>query len=77
MLGERIRQQRKELGLSLTELAKQAGISKSYLSNLERGLQKNPSIEVLKKISGYLKVDLENLISGITFSRSKQKEEEQ
>ena len=69
MLGERIRQQRIEKGISLTQFAKQSGISKSYLSNLERGLQQNPSIEVLKKISEYLNVDIEILISEIGITK--------
>jgi XRE family transcriptional regulator, master regulator for biofilm formation len=69
MLGERIRQQRIEKGISLTQFAKQSGISKSYLSNLERGLQQNPSIEVLKKISEYLNVDIEILINEIGITK--------
>ncbi|MCQ6280282.1 helix-turn-helix domain-containing protein [Bacillus sp. EB600] len=69
MLGKRIREQRIEKGISLTQFAKQSGISKSYLSNLERGLQQNPSIEVLKKISEYLNVDIEILINEIGITK--------
>ncbi|NHC39277.1 helix-turn-helix transcriptional regulator [Bacillus sp. MM2020_1] len=37
-------------------------MSKSYLSLLERGIQKNPSIEIIKKIAKVLEVDMNYLI---------------
>ncbi|MGX2961370.1 helix-turn-helix domain-containing protein [Peribacillus sp. JNUCC 23] len=45
---------RKQRGLTLSELAEKAFISKLYLSNIERSLNKNPSIQVLEKIAGFL-----------------------
>ncbi|MGQ4665879.1 helix-turn-helix domain-containing protein [Metabacillus halosaccharovorans] len=36
---------RKQKGLTLSEVAKQAKISKSYLSNIERNLNLNPSLQ--------------------------------
>jgi transcriptional regulator with XRE-family HTH domain len=36
-LGDRVRQLREEKGWSLTELADRAGISRSYLSQIEQG----------------------------------------
>lgn len=62
MIGENIYMLRKQRGLTLSELAERALISKSYLSNIERSLNKNPSIHVLNKIAGVLQVDLQNLI---------------
>ncbi|MBY0097287.1 helix-turn-helix domain-containing protein [Mesobacillus maritimus] len=62
MIGKRIREQRVNKGLSLSQLAIQAGVAKSYLSSLERGQQQNPSIEILKKISIQLNVDIDSLI---------------
>lgn len=50
MVGKRISELRKEMGMTLTELAQRAGVAKSYLSNIERDLQKNPSIAFLNKI---------------------------
>ncbi|WP_078597183.1 helix-turn-helix domain-containing protein [Evansella clarkii] len=50
MIGKVIRQKRKEKGISLSELSRLTGVSKSYLSYIERGLKKNPSIDVTKKI---------------------------
>ncbi|MGM0880079.1 MAG: helix-turn-helix domain-containing protein [Bacillota bacterium] len=63
MIGERIQMLRKRKGLSLTELSQRAGIAKSYLSSIERGLQQNPSIQFLEKISGVLNVTVEELLN--------------
>ncbi len=40
------------------------GISKSYLSILEREIQKNPSIIVIEKLAEALNVDVDVLIKG-------------
>ncbi|KEF37754.1 putative transcriptional regulator [Schinkia azotoformans MEV2011] len=63
MDGKKIRDLRMKKGMSLTELAKLSGISKSYLSFIERGKQTNPSIEVIEKISKALSVDLQSLLT--------------
>ncbi|WP_317615987.1 helix-turn-helix domain-containing protein [Halobacillus halophilus] len=42
----------------MSDLAERAGISKSYLSNLERNLNKNPSIKMVDKIASVLGIDL-------------------
>ncbi|MBD2798676.1 helix-turn-helix transcriptional regulator, partial [Xenorhabdus sp. 18] len=47
MIGERIKRLRLQKGISLTELAEKAGVAKSYISSIERNLQKNPSIQFL------------------------------
>jgi XRE family transcriptional regulator, master regulator for biofilm formation len=62
MIGKNIYEIRKRRGLTLTELAERAGIAKSYLSNIERNLNKNPSINVIEKISSVLDVDLKELL---------------
>ena len=58
MIGTNIHCIRKQRGLSLSDLAERAGISKSYLSNLERNLNKNPSIKMVDKIASVLGIDL-------------------
>lgn len=58
MIGTNISTIRKRRGLTLSELADRANVSKSYLSNLERNLNKNPSIQVMEKISAVLDVEL-------------------
>jgi XRE family transcriptional regulator of biofilm formation len=62
MIGVRVRQLRKERGLSITDLAERAGVAKSYLSNIERDIQRNPSLLYLEKISAVLDVSVEQLI---------------
>lgn len=62
MIGKRVQQLRKEKGLSITELAERAGVAKSYISSLERDIQKNPSIQFLEKIAAVLKVPIDSLI---------------
>ncbi|VEF49065.1 post-exponential-phase responses transcriptional regulator [Bacillus freudenreichii] len=62
MIGEKISELRKEKGLSLTELAHRAQVSKSYLSNIERNLNQNPSINIVMKIADVLGVDFQHLI---------------
>lgn len=62
MIGKNIYEIRKKRGYTLSELAEKASISKSYLSNIERNLNKNPSIQVLEKIASVLNVDLKTLL---------------
>lgn len=62
MIGDRVKKFRLEKKMSLSELAEQAGVAKSYLSSLERNLQKNPSIQFLEKIASVLNIPIEHLI---------------
>ena len=57
MDGNKIKTFRNERKISLSHLSELTGISKSYLSLLERGIQKNPSIDIIEKIARALKVD--------------------
>ena len=59
-LGAFIRDQRKGAQLSLRNLAKQAGVSNPYLSQIERGLRK-PSAEILQAIASALRISAETL----------------
>ncbi|WP_339147773.1 MULTISPECIES: helix-turn-helix domain-containing protein [unclassified Sutcliffiella] len=69
MIGKRIRKLRKSKGYSLSELAEKAGVSKSYLSYLERDLQTNPSLQFLQKISVSLGTNIEYLLDGQSTSK--------
>lgn len=62
MIGDRVKQLRQEKKMSLTELADQAGVAKSYISSLERNLQSNPSIQFLEKIGAVLGVSIDYFI---------------
>ena len=59
-LGDYIRQQRKTAQISLRQLARQAGVSNPYLSQIERGLRK-PSAEILQQIAKALRISAEAL----------------
>ncbi|KON89783.1 transcriptional regulator [Sporosarcina globispora] len=62
MIGDRVKKLRQDKKMSLSELAEQAGVAKSYLSSLERNLQTNPSIQFLEKIAGVLNIPVDHLI---------------
>ena len=53
-IGKKIRDIRKQKGLSQQELAALSGISQTYLSQLEKGERTSPTIEVMNKISDAL-----------------------
>jgi transcriptional regulator with XRE-family HTH domain len=59
-LGEFLKEQRVSAQLSLRQLAEQAGVSNTYLSEIERGLRK-PSAEVLQQIAKALRISAEQL----------------
>ncbi len=56
-LGPRIRDRRRELGLSLQELAERTGLTASFLSLIERN-RNEPSLESLRRIAEALQVPL-------------------
>ena len=70
-VGEFIREQRNAARVSLRELARTAGVSNPYLSQVERGLRK-PSAEILAAIARGLKISAETLYeqAGILDRRS-------
>jgi transcriptional regulator with XRE-family HTH domain len=59
-LGEYIREQRESAQVSLRQLAKTAGVSNPYLSQIERGVKK-PSAEILSQIAKGLRISAETL----------------
>ena len=59
-LGAYIRDQRKTAQISLRQLARLAGVSNPYLSQIERGLRK-PSAEILQQIAKALRISAEAL----------------
>jgi transcriptional regulator with XRE-family HTH domain len=59
-LGLFIREQRRTAEVSLRQLAKSAGVSNPYLSQIERGLRK-PSAEILQQIARGLRISAEAL----------------
>jgi len=59
-LGAAIRQQRSALSISQNELARKAGLHRTYISDLERGAR-NPSVLSLQKIAQALQVSIAKL----------------
>lgn len=62
-LGVRLRARRKELGLTLAQVAELADLSLPYVSNLERG-HGNPTVEALKDLSAALDIAIGQLLDG-------------
>ncbi len=61
LVGPRLRRTRELRGLKLTEVAEQAGMSKSTLSRLETG-QRRPSLELLLPLARLYRVPLDELV---------------
>jgi transcriptional regulator with XRE-family HTH domain len=59
-IGEFIREQREQGQVSMRQLARLAGVSNPYLSQIERGLRK-PSAEILQQIAKGLRISAEQL----------------
>ena len=65
-LGDRVRKRRRALGLTAKSLAKAAGVSTSYISQVERGHQKDPSLPALRRLADALSMDLHVLLGAPT-----------
>ena len=61
-LGERIRKRRQEVRFSQRELARRLGIRHATISDLERGVQQNMSIVLLRGLARTLGVTSDYLI---------------
>jgi transcriptional regulator with XRE-family HTH domain len=62
MEGKKLKMLRTGKGISLSKLSEMTGISKSYLSLIERDIQTNPSLDILEKIAKSFEVDVEDLV---------------
>ncbi|HVC82808.1 MAG TPA: helix-turn-helix transcriptional regulator [Chloroflexota bacterium] len=65
-LGERVRKRRKALGMTAKSVAKAAGVSTSYISQVERGHQEDPSLPTLRRLADALSMDFHTLLGGQT-----------
>jgi transcriptional regulator with XRE-family HTH domain len=70
-IGGYIRRQRESAQVSMRQLAKVAGISNPYLSQIERGLRK-PSAEILSQIATGLRISAEVLYVRAGFLEQRQ-----
>ncbi len=62
MLGSRLKEIRMKKNMTINELSQRSSVSKSYISSIERGLQQNPSLEIIQKLSGTLDVSLDAVL---------------
>jgi transcriptional regulator with XRE-family HTH domain len=62
--GQYLRALRKSKNLSLREASRRAGVSHSYLSQVETGSHDRPSIEILEKLAGVYDKELFELLKG-------------
>ena len=62
--GERIRELRKNRGLTIYELAMRLGISRNTLTSWERGEKEPCGITLLEDMADVLQVSLRNLLAG-------------
>ncbi|NLW04301.1 MAG: helix-turn-helix transcriptional regulator [Pseudomonadaceae bacterium] len=58
--GSRVREKRKESGLSQEELADLAGVHRTYIGMVERG-EKNVSLLNIHKIASAMNIDIKEL----------------
>lgn len=64
IFGENVRRARKAAGLSQEQLADDAGVGRSYMSDIECG-RRNPSIEIIGRIALALHISAACLVDGI------------
>ena len=60
-LGRAVHRHRIALGISQEDFADQAGLDRTYVSGIERGIR-NPTLLVLLRLSQVLKVPISNLL---------------
>ena len=61
-VGAHIRDLRKASELTLRDMAARTGLSKGYLSELENGVQQNPTLDVLHRVACALQTSIADLL---------------
>lgn len=70
MLGDELRKARQEAGMSQEKVALQAGVDRSYLSELENN-KWSPTVEMLFRICDALNVTASEIIARVERERHK------
>lgn len=65
LFGMNVKRERLRQGLTQDTLADEAGMRRSYLSDLERGVR-NPSVHALGRLAMALKVDPADLLKALS-----------
>lgn len=63
LIGQRIRRQRKEKGLTMDQLAEMIDVSSSYMGHVERGTRA-ASVETLARLCKALELDMHYVVFG-------------
>lgn len=63
-MHERLRARIRQLGMSVADVARAAGVNRSFVYDILRGRSQVPNLEKLTSIAQVVKVDLEWLLSG-------------
>ena len=61
-LASRLRELRTARRLSLQDVADEVGISKAHVFNLEKGITKNPSMDLVSKLAELYRVRVSDLV---------------
>jgi transcriptional regulator with XRE-family HTH domain len=61
-IGDRLKEYRKGLAMSQADLARKSSVSAAYVSELESGLGKRPSGEILLRLANALEVTIADLL---------------
>lgn len=64
VLGRRIAERRNKLGVGQDRFALDAGLHRTYITSLERGMR-NPSLETVCKVAAALGCDVADLVQGL------------
>lgn len=62
--GDNVREERLKKGLSQEELARKAGVHRTYIGMIERG-EKNITLTNIKKVANALDLKLDRLMSDV------------
>jgi transcriptional regulator with XRE-family HTH domain len=62
-IGKMLKERREGLGLTREQLAKKAKVTTAYVSMLEAGKRKNPSLPVLRRLAKELGVPVTELLA--------------
>jgi transcriptional regulator with XRE-family HTH domain len=61
-LGKMLKRIREEKGLTQVELAQKSGVTREYITMIETGARKNPTVDTLKRLAKALKVKVGELL---------------
>jgi transcriptional regulator with XRE-family HTH domain len=73
MLGPKVRQLRKNHGLTQAELAKEIGVDASYIGHIESGRTREPSRQIIGSLAHALHVPVEELLEAAGYLPAKPK----